>query len=125
GRRGFFLQTAREFDLWVAAAWRTRLRAGLDARRRALGIGAPTPLHITQKLFRAFGGVGDGRPELALTTPLAELVAGLNRDRPDVIFTAPTLAGMLAEEQLDGRLAIMPGAIVLAGEVLADDTIRR
>ncbi len=59
GRRGVFPQSAAEFGRWVAAAWRVRHRFGLGQGTRFVGIGAPTPLHITQKLFAAFGGFGE------------------------------------------------------------------
>jgi phenylacetate-coenzyme A ligase PaaK-like adenylate-forming protein len=49
GRRGLFPQTASEFERWMAAAWRARGRIGLDAGGRVVGIGAPTPLHITSR----------------------------------------------------------------------------
>jgi phenylacetate-coenzyme A ligase PaaK-like adenylate-forming protein len=38
---------------------------------------------------------------------------------------APSIAGLLAEEQLEGRLSIAPRWIVSAGEVLAGDVARR
>ena len=75
GRRGIFPQSSAEFRCWLAASWRVRHRHGLDEGTRLVGIGAPTPLHITQKLFTSFGGFGNGRPALAVTTPLPELVA--------------------------------------------------
>jgi phenylacetate-coenzyme A ligase PaaK-like adenylate-forming protein len=125
GRRSLFPQAAAEFGFWVSAARRMTLRIGLEPGARLIGIGAPTPLHITQKLFTALGGFGAGRPRLTMTTPMPELVGALNRDRPEALLTAPSLAGMLAMEQLDGRLAIRPRRIVLAGEVLADGVIRR
>ena len=125
GRRGIFPQSSAELRCWLAASWRVRHRHGLDEGTRLVGIGAPTPLHITQKLFTAFGGFGNGRPALAVTTPLPELVATLNRDRPEAIVTVPSIAGLLAEEQLEGRLSIEPRATMLAGEVLTEDIRRR
>jgi len=125
GRRGVFPQTTAELDSWVEAGWRVRLRLGLGAGVRTIGIGAPTPLHITQKLFTAFGGFRDGRPGLTVTTPLPELVEALNRDQPELLITVPTVARMLAEEQLERRLALRLRGVVLAGEVLADDTSQR
>ncbi len=125
GRRGVFPQTAGEFDEWLAAAWRARRRIGLGPELRAIGIGAPTPLHITQKVFAAFGGFGRGRPALAVTAPLAELVDALNADQPEVIFTVAGLAGMLAEEQLEGRLRIAPHAVAVSSEVLTEGVARR
>jgi phenylacetate-CoA ligase len=125
GRRGVFPQTACEFDRWVAAAWRVRYRLGLGEDTRMVGIGAPTPLHITQKLFAAFCSFGEGRPTLTMTTPVPELVAALNRERPEAIVTVPSIAALLAHEQLEGRLSIAPRGIMLGGEVLADDDVRR
>jgi phenylacetate-coenzyme A ligase PaaK-like adenylate-forming protein len=60
-----------------------------------------------------------------VTTPLPELVAALDRDRPEAIVTVPSIAGLLAEEQLEGRLSIEPRGIMLAGEVLTEDIARR
>ena len=125
GLRGLFVQTAEEFETWVAAVLRHTRRAGIDLTDCPLGIGAPTPLHITQKLFSALGARGDGRPDLPVTTPLPELVDALNGDRPRTIFTNPGVVSLLAEEQLQGRLAIAPRHVVLAGEVLTDDVRRR
>jgi len=125
GRRGVFPQSAAEFDWWLAAAWRMRHRLGLDAGVRVAGIGAPTPLHVTQELFTAFGAYGNGRPTLTANTPLPEIVATLNRDRPDAIITGAGMAALLAEEQLEGRLSIEPSVVVLAGEVVAEDVARR
>jgi phenylacetate-coenzyme A ligase PaaK-like adenylate-forming protein len=125
GLRGLFVQTAEEFETWVAAAFRHARRAGIDLADRPLGIGAPTPLHITRKLFAALGARGGGRPDLPVTTPLPELVDALNGDRSRTILTNPAVACLLAEEQLQGQLAIAPRHVVLAGEVLTDDVRRR
>ncbi len=80
---------------------------------------------MTQKLFTAFGAYGNGRPTLTANTPLPEIVATLNRDRPDAIITGAGMAALLAEEQLEGRLSIEPSVVVLAGEVVAEDVARR
>jgi len=125
GRRGVFPQTPAEFEQWLAAARRMTARAGVQPDARVIGICAPTPLHITQKLFKALGGFGDGRPRLTVTTPPSEIIETLNRERPDALFTVPSLAGVLAEQQLAGRLAITPRQIVLAGEVLSDEVAGR
>jgi phenylacetate-coenzyme A ligase PaaK-like adenylate-forming protein len=125
GRRGVFLQTPPEFEQWREAAWRVWARVGIPRGIRAVGFAAPTPLHITQKLFAGFGAFGRGRPALAVTTPLPQIVDGLNRDQPEALFGIPSLVGLLAAEQLDGRLAIEPRHVVLASEVLSEEVIRR
>jgi phenylacetate-coenzyme A ligase PaaK-like adenylate-forming protein len=53
------------------------------------------------------------------------MVEALNGYRPDVMITYPTVTGMLAEEQLEGRLRIVPSIIGLGSEVLTDDVARR
>jgi phenylacetate-coenzyme A ligase PaaK-like adenylate-forming protein len=125
GRWGVFPQTRAEFGQWVEAAWRVWARIGLRRDARAIGIAAPTPLHITQKLFTAFGGFGGGRPQLTVIAPMAEMLATLDRDRPEALFTVPSVAHVLAQQQLDGWLHIAPRRIVLAGEVLGEDVIGR
>jgi phenylacetate-CoA ligase len=107
GRRGVFPQTPDEFSQWVAAAERMTGRIGLDPGERDRNRGADA-VAITQKLFTALGGFGDGRPQLNVAMPLPKLVDALNRDRPAALFTAASVAGMLAEQQLEGRLEIQP-----------------
>jgi phenylacetate-coenzyme A ligase PaaK-like adenylate-forming protein len=117
GRRGVFVQTRDEFAVWLAAGWRVLLRNGAEPGMRVAGIPAPTPLHITRKLFAGLGGdVG-----VSVTTPMLELVGALNRIRPDVILTTAGLGGLLAEEQLQGRLGVEPAHVLVSGEVLTDD----
>jgi phenylacetate-CoA ligase len=125
GRRGLFPQTLGEFGHWLDVTVRAVHRAGLDSTARVIGIAAPTPLHITQKLFAALGGFGTGRPALTATTPLPKLVRALNADQPTALFTIPSVAGLLATEQLDGRLAIDLRNVVVSGEVLSADSAGR
>jgi phenylacetate-CoA ligase len=125
GRRGVFPQTPAEFGQWLEAAWRVWARIGLPREARTIGIGAPTPLHITQKLFTAFGGFGDARPRLTAIAPMSEMLEILNRDRPDALFTVPSVAHVLAQQQLEGRLEIAPRRVVLSGEVLGEEVIGR
>jgi putative adenylate-forming enzyme len=126
GRRGVFPQTRAEFAHWVAAVWRVLSRFGIESGpTRVAGIAAPTPLHITQKLFRALGGFGVGRPELTATMPLSALVGALNRDQPELIMSLVSIVGALAAEQLEGRLSIQPQRAAVSSEVLPEDVRRR
>ena len=43
---------------------------------------------------------------LSVTQPLDELVSALNRFRPDFMNVYPSTAGLLADEQLAGRLRV-------------------
>src|SRR5947209_9901541 len=51
GRRGVFPQTLVEFRQWLDLAARAVWRNGISSAARPIGIPAPTPPHITQKLF--------------------------------------------------------------------------
>jgi phenylacetate-coenzyme A ligase PaaK-like adenylate-forming protein len=125
GRRGVFPQTRAEFAQWVAACWRALSRFGLRPGARAAGVAAPTPLHITQKLFRALGGFGVGRPELTVTMPMPALVEALGHDQPEAILSLVSLVGALATEQLEGRLSMRPRWAAVSSEVLTDEIRRR
>jgi phenylacetate-coenzyme A ligase PaaK-like adenylate-forming protein len=125
GRRGVLIQTRAEFAQWVAACWRVLSRFDIRPGTRALGIGAPTPLHVTQKLFRALGGFGAERPALLATLPTPKLVAALNEDQPEVLLSHVSMVGMLAGEQLDGRLTIRPRRVAVSGEVVSEEVRRR
>lgn len=125
GRRGLFPQSVAEFGQWLDVAGRTIHRFGLNSTDRVIGIAAPTPLHITQKLFAALGGFGAGRPALTATMPVSDLVRTLNADRPTAIFTLPSVGGLLAVEQLEGRLAVDLRKVVVAGEALSEEVAAR
>jgi phenylacetate-coenzyme A ligase PaaK-like adenylate-forming protein len=125
GLRGVFVQTRAEFELHVATCLRTMIRVGIGPGARIVGIGAPGPLHITKKLFVALAGPSTTAPELTVTTPLPRLAEALNERQPDAVFTHASVAGLLAEEQLQGRLAIGPRWVVVSSEVLSEDVKQR
>jgi phenylacetate-CoA ligase len=93
---------------------------GVTPETRVMGIGAPTPLHITNRAFAELRGGRSDMPRLSVLTPLPELVEALNRYQPEVIFTYPSFIRRLAEEQHAGRLAIRPARFVSTAEVLTD-----
>jgi hypothetical protein len=64
-------------------------------------------------------------PRLAVTTPLAEMVAALNDFRPEALTAYPSVAAALAEEQLQGRLRIAPTTVATSSEVQTADMRRR
>ena len=69
-----------------------------------------------------------GRPAVALlavTTPLAEMVAALNEFRPEALTAYLSVAAALAEEQLQGRLRIAPTVVATSSEVQTADMRRR
>jgi phenylacetate-coenzyme A ligase PaaK-like adenylate-forming protein len=67
------------------------------------------------------------RPSLRLpaSQPLPQTVEQLNNWRPDVLIAYASMAGILAEEQLAGRLHIRPQVVYSASEVLTPHTRQR
>jgi phenylacetate-coenzyme A ligase PaaK-like adenylate-forming protein len=63
-------------------------------------------------------------PRLDVTMPPGELAEALNRYQPDAIASYASVLGVLAEEQLQGRLSISPRVTVVGSEVLTDETSR-
>ena len=88
-------------------------------RRRvaALAFGDP---RLTMRRFglavdRGRGGGFDAR------RPLAEIVERLNDFQPDAIGSYPLMIGMLARDQLAGRLHVAPRAVLSVAEYLGED----
>ena len=59
------------------------------------------------------------------TSPIEEIVAGLNEWRPENLICYASMGRVLAEEQLAGRLRISPRAVMCSSEVLTDEARRR
>jgi phenylacetate-CoA ligase len=108
GLQGVFAHTHREFAIWTAASLRAFARAGAAPGARLAAIGAPSPLAITRQLFADLQAGRPDAPRLSVATPLPELVGALNAYQPEGLVGYPTVAGLLASEQLAGRLRIRP-----------------
>jgi phenylacetate-CoA ligase len=114
-RRGIFAVTEDEAEIWIAGSMRSGIRAGFPPQARMIGIGTPSPSHLTRQLFAPLNDAlaqaarlrGDPPPpDVSAATPLPELVAALNAYQPEVLLGYPSVAGPLADEQLAGRLHI-------------------
>lgn len=125
GERGVFVYTQAEFTVWAAAFLRGIATMGVTPGMRSASIGAPSPIHLSRQMFAEVAGAAGEAPELYVSTPIREMVAPLNAYRPDAISTLPSIASLLAEEQLAGRLHIAPSLVATGGEVLTEDMRRR
>jgi phenylacetate-CoA ligase len=125
GLRGVFAFTHREFAHWTAASLRAMVRAGGGPGMRLLAIGAPSPAAVTRQLFADFQAATPDAPRLSVVTPLPELVEALNAHQPQGLVGYPTLAGILAGEQLAGRLRIRPRFGLYGAEPLTPVIRRR
>jgi phenylacetate-CoA ligase len=125
GSPGLFVYSLAEFAEWTAVGLARLARLGVGPETRLIAIGAPGDVHITRQLFAAFQAGRHGVPRLSVTTPIGEAVEALNRYSPEVLMAYASVLGMLAEEQLDGRLAIRPRVTISTSEVLTDDISAR
>ncbi|MFZ5790826.1 MAG: phenylacetate--CoA ligase family protein [Pseudomonadota bacterium] len=121
GERGVMVYGPRTQMLAAANAWRWMGVLGIRTDTRVLGIGAASSIHVSNRLFEALRGGRPDAPQLAVTMPLSEIVAGLNADRPEILITYPSLLRRLAEEQAAGRLRIAPRHFCSVAEMLTPD----
>jgi phenylacetate-CoA ligase len=121
GERGVVVYDRPGWRQVVANILRFVAMSGAQADSRVIGVGAPTPLHMTN---RAFAEVGAGRadaPRLSVITPLPEVVTALNAYQPEFVATYPSFLRRLVEEQEAGRLRIHPQKLVSTAEILAPE----
>jgi phenylacetate-CoA ligase len=125
GRKGVFVADRAEWRQYLAGFFRWNhyvgLRPRLPRRRRIASIAAARPLHMTYRMA-ANVDVGLYRVlRLAATAPPAVMVEALNRHQPEFLYAYGSVLGLLAAEQLEGRLRIGPAAIASSGETHTDE----
>lgn len=126
GERGVFVCSQAEFTIWIAAHLRMMATMGLTPGMRVATIGAPSPIHLSRQMFaEVTGDRPSDAPDLYVTTAVPEMVTRLNAYQPDVISTYASIAALLAEEQLAGRLHIAPAMVAAGAEVLTEDMRQR
>jgi phenylacetate-coenzyme A ligase PaaK-like adenylate-forming protein len=122
GAPAVFVYSGPEMASAVAGLMRTIILFGVTPETRLVGIGAPSARHISRHLVAGLlAGRPSTAPRLSVTTPMPELVAALNEYQPEAFPTNASMAGLLAEEQLAGRLRIAPRIVACTGETLTAD----
>jgi phenylacetate-CoA ligase len=121
GERGVVVYDQAAWEIAVASLQRLMKIQEVPAGARVLGIGSPTPLHMTNRLFAELRAGRPSVPRLSVTTPIGEIVEALNTFRPEVVITYPSFVRRLAEEQGAGRLRIAPRQFATAAETLTQD----
>jgi phenylacetate-CoA ligase len=128
GRKGLFVYDEAGWTaiggqfLYFSAMIGTRPRI---PRLRLAAIGGGSPAHMSRRGAQTLD-VGLHRIlSLPVTAPLAELVGALNRFRPDVLQVYPSMAVLLAEEQLAGRLALSLRTMSTTSELRTPETAAR
>jgi phenylacetate-CoA ligase len=125
GRKGVFVADRAEWRQYLAGFFRWNhyvgLRPRLPRRLRIASIAAARPLHMTYRMAASID-VGMYRVlRLEAATPPAVMVEALNRHQPEFLYAYGSVLGLLAAEQLDGRLRIAPAIIASSGETHTDE----
>jgi phenylacetate-CoA ligase len=122
GRRSIVVFTAEEAAAWRAVSGRPMMRMEIGFQPRFAALGSPSPVHVTRQVLVP---PGVPMPPVSAGTPIAELVAALNAQQPELLLGALGVWRALAEEQLAGRLRIAPKAAVFGSEAMTADVRRR
>jgi phenylacetate-coenzyme A ligase PaaK-like adenylate-forming protein len=130
GRRGVFVYGWDDWAHFYAGYSRWILR-GLSLRGRPFDPGmssgwvaARALTHASSAVVRTFLGSAAGGGEggsFPVSLPLAEIVEGLNRRQPDILFAYSSALGLLAAEATAGRLRIRPIWVWAGAEPLLPD----
>ncbi len=128
GLRGIFVYDRPAWQIVIANTLRWQRFAGigptLPRRTRICTIGADNPMHVTSRIPLS-GDVGLFRLGFVeANQPIAQQVAALNTFQPDVLLPYPSIAALLAHEQIAGRLAIRPRVVATHSELLTPDMAR-
>jgi phenylacetate-CoA ligase len=125
GLRGIVAYDRADMALGIAVSLRAMARQGITPATRLVAIGSPDSLHLSRRLFGVFQAGRKGVPSLSVLTPPADMVRALNAYQPEAIVGYPTVAALLADEQLEGRLDIAPRILAFGSEPVTEDIVRR
>src|SRR6185436_19735242 len=114
GWRGVLTMFLRRSD-WVG------FRPRLPRLRLAL-IGGGAPTHMSRRGAQSLDVGAHRLLGLAVTQPLDQLVRALNEFRPDFMNVYPSTAGLLADEQMAGRLRLSLRGLTTNSEPLTPGT---
>jgi phenylacetate-CoA ligase len=129
GLRGVFLSNPAEWVAVLASYTRANDWAGIQAgpthRLRLAVVSSRVPWHQSAQVGMSLRSSFIPVLRLDATEPVGELVARLNEFQPDSLVAYASMARVLAEEQVAGRLRISPRAVMCASEVLTPEAARR
>jgi phenylacetate-coenzyme A ligase PaaK-like adenylate-forming protein len=128
GRKGLFVYDREGWRGICAMFLRHNAMAGVGPRLprlRMAMIGGGAPTHMSRRGAATLrSGIHRLLP-LSVTMPIPRIVAALNAFRPDFVYTYPSVATLLADEQLGGRLRIAPEAVSTSSELRTPEMTER
>jgi putative adenylate-forming enzyme len=128
GQPGFFLFNHREWSTIVASFGRGQEWSGAKVsifhRRKMATVASTSAWHMSSQVARTAKSWWTPSIRLPSTDSLESIVQALNRWQPDILIAYASMARILANEQLDGRLRIQPNKVFTSSEVLTEETRR-
>ncbi len=125
GRKGVFVYDRDEWRQCLSAFLRGSelmgLRPRVGRRRRVAIVGATSPLHMTARFSLSTDLGLYATRRLDARAPLGEIVAALGEHRPEYVLGYPSMVSLLAVEQLEGRLHIVPRVVCTTSEVRTEE----
>lgn len=129
GRPGYFLFAPSEWTTIMASFARGQEWSGatidLFRRRRMATVASLSPWHVSSQVAATAQTWWTPSLRLAASDPVESLVERLNSWQPHILITYASMARLLADEQLAGRLRIQPETVFTSSEVLTEETRRR
>ena len=125
GRKGIFVYDRDEWRQCLSFFLRwtelTGARPRLGRRVRVASVATTNPLHVTARVGLSLDLGLTATRRLDAHAPLCDLVAALNEHRPEILLGYPSMASLLAVEQLEGRLHIAPRIVSTNSEVRTEE----
>ncbi len=129
GHPGFFLYNQAEWLYILASFARSQewsgVRIDLTHRQRMATVASISPWHMSSQVATTVKSWWRPSLRLAASQPLPQTIKQLNDWQPEVLIAYASMTGILADEQLAGRLNINPRVVYAASEVLTTPTRQR
>jgi phenylacetate-CoA ligase len=101
------------------------LPTGLTHRTKTAVVSSTNPTHMSSRVGATLSSPFVPTLRLDAIAPLAEIVERLSAFQPSMLVAYASMAGVLADEQLAGRLRVRPQAVMVSSEVLTGASRRR
>lgn len=129
GQPGFFLFDRSEWVMVMASFARAQewsgARVNLLHRRKMATVASISPWHMSSQVAATAKTWWTPSLRIAASEPLETIVQRLNKWQPEHLIAYASMARILADEQLAGRLRIQPQKVYTSSEVLTAETRRR
>jgi phenylacetate-coenzyme A ligase PaaK-like adenylate-forming protein len=126
GHPGFFLFDESEWAYILASFARGQewsgVRINLTRQQKMATVASISPWHMSSQVAATVKSWWRPSLRIPASQPISQTVKQLNEWQPEILISYASMAGVLAEEQLVGRLQIHPKVVYVASEVLTSQT---